>query len=199
MPPGPARPDERPTTHKWRQWSVSKTKLLTRSPHHAPSKAADPMPYVSRPATAFPTAAPSVKVMSAETAMRPGSPCSATARTYVLVRRSRQCSRTARAPRRRGSAGPARARRPRRRTGRSHALDACALGDKVGRAAYRDRAHEEHPGRGRLFARIVTFADSTAPSSPSTRPSGRRGRRPREACPSASATGCRSHRRPCSR
>ena len=32
------------TTQRCRQWSVSMTRLLTRRPHHAPSKAAEPIP-----------------------------------------------------------------------------------------------------------------------------------------------------------
>ena len=42
------------------------------------------MPYVSRPATVLPTAAAIVETRKAETRISPGSPCSASARTYVL-------------------------------------------------------------------------------------------------------------------
>jgi hypothetical protein len=69
------------TIQKCRQCNVSITMLLTRRPHHAPRRAADPIPYVSRPATAFAVAAASVNSARAKKARRPGSPCSANTRT----------------------------------------------------------------------------------------------------------------------
>ena len=53
------------TSQRCRQCSVSTKKLLARMPHQAPSSAAEPMPYVSRPRSAFRRATPSVKTSSA--------------------------------------------------------------------------------------------------------------------------------------
>jgi hypothetical protein len=68
------------TIQKWRQCSVSTAKLETRTPQKAPSSAAEPMPYVSRPATAFEAAATSVETRNTPKTTRPARPCSASAR-----------------------------------------------------------------------------------------------------------------------
>jgi hypothetical protein len=72
------------TIQKWRQCIVSMATLETRIPQSAASRAAEPMPYVSRPAAAFEIAAMSVAARNTAKTTSPAIPCSARARTYAL-------------------------------------------------------------------------------------------------------------------